>query len=261
MQSIPGILKKIVKTKEVEVNAILNMRGEFRSTISNITPAMSFESALKNNGINSIIAEVKKASPAAGLIDSDFNYIDIATEYEKAGVSAISVLTDRDYFKGDVEYLKQIRKVVNIPILRKDFVISELQILEARAIGADSFLLIVRILTDSQLKEFISLGRELGMEPLVEVFDMYDLERAIASDAKIIGVNNRDLNSFTVDVNNSISLYSQIPKGVISVSESGIASVEVCRNLYSTGFNTLLIGEFFMRSKNKKQLIHEIISH
>jgi len=261
MQSIPGILKKIVKTKEFEVDSISNMRSEFLSIISDIYPAYSFETALKNNGNKSVIAEVKKASPSAGLIDSNFNYIDIAMEYEEAGVSAISVLTDKDYFKGDIEYLKQIRKVVNIPILRKDFIISELQILEARAIGADSFLLIVRILTDSQLKEFMHLGRELGMEPLVEVFDMYDLERAIVSGSNIIGVNNRDLDSFTVDINNSISLYEEIPKDVISVSESGITSAKVCRKLYSRGFNSLLIGEFLMRNNNKKDLIKEIMAN
>ena len=208
-----------------------------------------FERALESEGM-SLICEVKKASPSKGVINEDFPYLDIAREYASAGASAISVLTEPKYFRGDDRFLEEIADSVDTPILRKDFVIDEYQIYRAREIGASAVLLIASILNDAQLSDY----RE-GMSALVETHTRDEVERAVSSGAGIIGVNNRDLSTFQVDIGNSLRLRGSIPDGIVCVSESGIGGAEDVRRLSEAGFDAVLVGEAFMRSPDRRSLM------
>ena len=216
-----------------------------------------FEKALAAAGI-SFICEVKKASPSKGVIAQDFPYLDIAKEYEKSGASAISVLTEPEYFLGSDEYLKEIAEAVAIPVLRKDFTVDAYQIYEAKVLGASAVLLICAILDDEQLTEYLQIAHRLGLSALVEAHDGEEVRRAVTAGARIIGVNNRDLRTFTVDIKNSVSLRDQIPEGTIYVSESGITTAEDVGVLYRNRTNAVLIGETLMRSPDKKAMLQEL---
>ncbi len=216
-----------------------------------------FEKALAAAGI-SFICEVKKASPSKGVIAQDFPYLDIAKEYEKSGASAISVLTEPEYFLGSDEYLKEIAEAVAIPVLRKDFTVDAYQIYEAKVLGASAVLLICAILDDEQLTEYLQIAHRLGLSALVEAHDGEEVRRAVKAGARIIGVNNRDLRTFTVDIKNSVSLRDQIPEGTIYVSESGITTAEDVGVLYRNRTNAVLIGETLMRSPDKKAMLQEL---
>lgn len=209
-----------------------------------------FREALSGSRM-SFICEVKKASPSKGIIAQDFPYTDIAREYEAAGAAAISVLTEPYYFMGSNDYLKEISKQVSIPLLRKDFTIDEYMIYEAKTLGASAVLLICSILSDEELKKFLNLAHELGMSALVEAHDETEIKRALSAGAGIIGVNNRDLKTFKVDIMNSIRLRKLVPDDVIYVSESGIKTPEDVKRLKDNGTNAVLIGETFMRSPEK----------
>lgn len=206
----------------------------------------------------SFICEIKKASPSKGVIAQEFPYLDIAREYEKAGADAISVLTEPFYFMGCGEYLTAIRKEVTLPILRKDFTIDQYMIYEAKILGADAILLICAILSPAQLKEYAGIAAELGLSVLVEAHDERELEMAMASGAEIIGVNNRNLKDFTVDINNSIRLRELVPKDIIFVSESGMKGREDIARLEANGTNAVLIGETFMRSEDKAAVLRSL---
>ena len=212
---------------------------------------ISFLEALKKPGM-SYICEVKKASPSKGLIAPDFPYLDIAKEYEQAGASAISCLTEPFYFQGADRYLQEISQAVNIPVLRKDFTVDEYMIYQAKAFGASAVLLICAILDNSQLKAFGELAQDLGLDALVEAHDEWELDRALNLGVKIVGVNNRNLHDFTVDMGNSIRLRSMAPKDTVFVSESGIKTAEDIRILYENKVDAVLIGETLMRSPDKK---------
>ena len=256
---IPDILLKIVETKKEEIQSLIPHKTNLKIRCLDIPDAKCFTKALKpEKKSRTVISEVKKASPSAGIISHEFNPVNIALDYERGGTDAISVLTDINYFKGHPDYLSRIAKNVKIPVLRKDFIICEEQIYEARCLGADSFLLIAAILDLPQLIGFIELGRLLGMEPLIEVHDEYELEKTLSANPEIIGVNNRNLRNFTVDINTTLNLIPQIPKDKIIVGESGITSVEIARKLYKGGCDSLLIGEFLMRSEDKNRLLSEI---
>ena len=259
MNNIPDILKKIVETKKTEVLELVKNIQAIKREAAAQKPPLDFKKAIcPTPKKRTIIAEVKKASPSAGIISRSFNPVAIAKEYEKGKADAISVLTDKEYFKGDNFYLKEIKKNTAIPVLRKDFIIVPEQIIEARAIGADSFLLISAILSAAQLSEFILMGRELGMEPLVEIHDENDLEKAIEAGSDIIGINNRNLRDFTVSIKTTAKLIPLIPSNKIIVGESGITSLEAASQLYNDGADSLLIGEYLMKSKNKASMIHQI---
>ena len=212
---------------------------------------ISFLEALKKPGM-SYICEVKKASPSKGLIAPDFPYLDIAKEYEQAGASAISCLTEPFYFQGADRYLQEISQAVNIPVLRTDFTVDEYMIYQAKAFGASAVLLICAILDNSQLKAFGELAQDLGLDALVEAHDEWELDRALNLGVKIVGVNNRNLHDFTVDMGNSIRLRSMAPKDTVFVSESGIKTAEDIRILYENKVDAVLIGETLMRSPDKK---------
>ena len=213
-----------------------------------------FEKALSKNGM-SFICEVKKASPSKGIIAQDFDYISIAKEYERIGASAISVLTEPEFFKGNDMYLAQIRENVQLPILRKDFIIDEYQIYEAKKIGADAILLICEILEEQAFKKFLELAHSLGLSVLAEVHNEEQVSMAAAAGARIIGVNNRNLTNFKVDINTSLRLEKLIPEEVIFVSESGIMNVDDIVKVKEAGADAVLIGEAFMRSDDKEKLI------
>ncbi|MBQ1328620.1 MAG: indole-3-glycerol phosphate synthase TrpC [Eubacterium sp.] len=221
------------------------------------TEDFPFEQALKKEGL-SIIAEVKKASPSKGIIASDFPYLEIAKEYEASGANAVSCLTEPEYFKGSDEYLLNIAKEVKIPVLRKDFTVDPYMIYEAKVLGASAILLIAAILTDAELKEYFQIAESLGLSALFEAHDEEEVKRCLNQGARIVGVNNRNLKDFTVDINNSIRLRKLVPKSVIYVSESGIKTPEDLKVLRENGTDAVLIGEMFMRSKNKKELIESL---
>ena len=214
-------------------------------------PDFPFEKALSKDGI-SFICEVKRASPSKGMIS--FPYLDIAREYERIGASAISCLTERKYFFGKPEYLRDIAGIVSIPVLRKDFIIDEYQIYEARALGASAILLICAILTDEKMKHFMTLADSLGLSVLTEVHDEEEVRRALAAGARIIGVNNRNLKDFTVSLSNAVRLSSLVPDDVLFVAESGIRTRKDIETLEQCGADAVLIGETFMRAPDKEKM-------
>ena len=206
----------------------------------------------------SYICEVKKASPSKGVIAEEFPYVQIAREYEQAGANAISCLTEPFYFQGSNRYLREIAENVEIPVLRKDFTVDEYMIYQAKALGASAVLLICAVLDDARLKSFYQLAEALKLDALVEAHDEREVERALDCGAKIIGVNNRDLRTFQVDVNNSIRLRKLAPKGTVFVSESGIRTPQDIRLLKENHVNAVLIGETLMRSPDKKAALEEL---
>lgn len=216
--------------------------------------AFAFERALSEERV-AFICEVKKASPSKGIISEDFPYLDIAREYEKAGADAISVLTEPEYFKGSNQYLTEISNLVHIPVLRKDFTVDEYQIYEAKVIGADAVLLICSLLDTDTLRDYLGICNELGLSALVEAHTEEEVTSAIKAGARIIGVNNRNLKTFEVDLKNSTNLRSLVPKDIIFVAESGIKTAEDVSVLKNAGVNAVLIGETLMRSPNKKELL------
>lgn len=216
-----------------------------------------FEQALRGEGI-SFICEVKKASPSKGLIAADFPYLEIAREYEAAGAAAISCLTEPEYFQGADHYLAEIARAVSIPVLRKDFTIDEYMIYEAKLLGASAVLLICAILSDEELNSYIRLAHTLGLSALVEAHTDTEVLRAMECGARIIGVNNRDLKTFRVDVSTSVRLRTLVPADILYVSESGIKTRADIEILLRNGTNGVLIGETFMRSPDKKRVLAEL---
>ncbi|MBO6164872.1 MAG: indole-3-glycerol phosphate synthase TrpC [Eubacterium sp.] len=235
--------------RDAEVAAAIELEeGEF---------TFPFEKALGREGL-SIISEVKKASPSKGVIAEEFPFLEIAKEYESAGADAISCLTEPERFRGSDEYLKAIAKEVQIPVLRKDFTVDPYMIYQAKLFGASAVLLIAAILSDEELKSYYSIADSLGLSCLFEAHDSEEVERCLAAGARIVGVNNRNLNDFTVDINNSIRLRDMVPSDIIFVSESGIMTPADVKALYDNGTNAVLIGEMLMRSSDKTGLIHEL---
>ena len=202
----------------------------------------------------SFICEVKKASPSKSIISEDFPYIEIAENYEKYGADAVSVLTEPEFFKGDNRYLTEISEKIKLPLLRKDFIIDEYQIYEAKVIGASAVLLICSILNEKRLSEYLKLAHSLGLSALVEVHNEDEVQKALASGAEIIGVNNRNLNDFSVDLKTSEKLRKHIPDDKIFVSESGIHKAEDIKAVREYGADAVLIGEAFMKSDNIAEL-------
>jgi indole-3-glycerol phosphate synthase len=228
--------------------------GAYQARIGDTMP---FEKALAAPGL-SFICEVKKASPSKGIIAESFPYLKIAKEYETAGAAAISVLTEPEYFLGSDHYLQEIAAKANIPVLRKDFVIDPYQICEAKLLGAHAVLLIAALLDAKALEAFIKTASELGLSALVEIHSEAEAEQALEAGARIIGINNRDLKTFKVDIGVTARLKKLIPAGVITVAESGIQSAEDARVIKELGVDAVLIGESLMRSADKKQFLAEL---
>lgn len=235
-----------VSLEDIKKRALELPKGDF-----------SFEKNLKRPGI-SFICECKKASPSKGIIAEEFNYLEIAKEYDRAGADCISVLTEPKWFLGKDEYLKEIAANVSIPCLRKDFTVSEYMIYEAKVLGASAVLLICSILSLEQIKEYIAICDELGLSALVEAHDEDEVRMAIEAGARIIGVNNRNLKDFSVDTGNSKRLRSIIPSDAIFVSESGVKTTEDVKELAEMGADAVLVGETLMRAADKKAKLAEL---
>lgn len=243
--------------KEKTCISVSELENRIQEVNKNARQKITFLQALQKDGM-SYICEVKKASPSKGLIAPDFSYLAIAKEYEQAGASAISCLTEPFYFQGADQYLREISAAVQIPVLRKDFTVDEYMIYQAKSLGASAVLLICAILDDGELRAYRQLAKELGLDALVEAHDEYEVDRALNLGAEIVGVNNRDLRTFQVDMNNSIRLRKMAPDNVVFVSESGIRTPEDIRLLYENKVDAVLIGETLMRSPDKKAALESL---
>lgn len=253
MKPDSDILNKILRRKVAEVAercAAVSL-GELRARLKDAPAPRAFVGAIEarlRGGKPAVIAEIKKASPSKGLLCADFGPADIARSYQHAGAACLSVLTDKDFFQGADEHLTQARAACSLPVLRKDFIVDSYQVYEARTIGADCILLIVAALDDGALREFAALARELRMGVLVEVHDAAELDRALALDARLIGVNNRNLRTFETRLATTLDLLPRIPKDRIVVTESGILTPDDVALMRRNGVQAFLVGEAFMRA-------------
>lgn len=243
------VLDDIVAHKRQEVAAARSERpfGDLERQLANAPDVRCFRSALQTGDQPGLIAEVKKASPSAGVIRRDFSPVEIAKTYEAAGANCLSVLTDEKYFQGHLDFLKRIRSEVRIPVMRKEFIIDRYQILEARVAGADCVLLIAECLDDSELQELHSYAHELGMHTLIELYEPANLPRVLNTGATLIGINNRDLRTFVTTLEHTFELMQNIPEDVLLVSESGIRSHADIVRLRDAGVGGVLVGESLMR--------------
>ena len=255
------MLDKIIaqKREEVEQRKKVATITYLQQLIARQKPALDLAMALKGDHIR-LIAEVKQASPSRGMLSPNFNPIELARTYAEGGAAAISVLTEANYFMGSIEHLAAIKEVVGLPLLRKDFIFDFYQIYESRAYGADALLLIVAILSQEQLKELVSLSHSLGLRCLVEVHNEGEVERAVHSEAEIIGINNRDLNTLSIDINMTRRLRPLIPQERIVVSESGIKSKRDIEKLGKWGVDAVLIGEALVTAGDVRAKMKELLS-
>lgn len=243
-----NLAKQSLSLQDIKKQAFSLPKGDFE-----------FEKALKNTDF-AFICECKKASPSKGIIAEDFDYLNIAKEYEKAGANCISVLTEPKWFLGSDEYLKETSQNVSIPCIRKDFTVDEYMIYEAKILGAKAVLLICSILSDEQIKNYIKICDDLGLSALVEAHNHDEIKTAINAGARIIGVNNRNLKDFTVDTKNSENLRKLVPENIIFIAESGITNAQDIKNLKNNNVNGVLIGETLMKAQDKKQKLLELKS-
>ena len=259
-----GILSKIIESKReelIECRTRLPLK-EIKSHIRGVAPPRDFCAAISSKTDDRhirLIAEIKKSSPSKGLLISDLKVDDLAKRYEEAGASAISVLTERRFFSGGPENIGIAKESAKLPVLRKDFLFEEYQIYESRYIGADALLLIAAVLEPSALSDFILLTEELGMSSLVEVHNEREIEKALMADARIIGINNRDLTTFKVDIETTFRVIREIPRGKVVVSESGINSRKDVEKLKNIGVHAILVGEAIVTSKDVGEKIRELV--
>jgi indole-3-glycerol phosphate synthase len=241
------VLDRIVEARRVSIVHRQKTVPEtaLRFGVKHAEPARDFAAALTRDAIN-VIAELKKASPSRGVLRAEFDPAALANGFEAAGAAALSVLTEEEFFQGDLKHMKVARAAVGVPVLRKDFIVDPWQVWEARATNADSFLLIVAALDDVRLAELLALGRELGMEPLVEAHTCVELARALATGARILGINNRDLRTLEVRLETSYELIEAVPDECIAVAESGLRTHDDLKRLRGAGFDAFLIGEHLM---------------
>lgn len=258
---MPTILERIVATKREEIAAARSARPEegLIAALGDAPPVRDFFGALSRPGKIKLIAEVKKASPSKGIIRHDFHPADIASIYQRHGATCLSVLTDEHYFHGHLNHLKQVRAKVDLPILRKDFILDSHQLLEARLAGADAVLLIAECLDDCNFRKLFRDTLELGMTPLVEVYQPENLPRVLEAGATLIGINNRDLRTFHVDFDHTIRMRKQIPDNCLVVAESGIHSAADVMKLEAAGIDAVLVGEHFMASADIGDAVDDLM--
>ncbi len=252
------ILDTIVERKREEVAAL--RQAGLCVPERDVTPPRGFYKSLVDFPGVAIIAEAKKASPSKGVIQPDFDPVAIARRYKAGGAQAMSVLTDVDFFQGSIDYIPMVREAVDLPVLRKEFIIDPLQIREAALYGSDAILLIAAILDVSQMRDFRQMAEELGMDVLVEVHDEEELGSAMKAESRLIGINNRNLNDFSVDLNTTFRLQRIIPEGIPVVSESGISTKDDMDRLREAGIAAALIGESLMRSADQGELLKEFMT-
>jgi len=249
MAKMPDILERICRAKRREIAALRKSdAAALAQAVDRQSRPRGFRAALESAAGVALIAEVKKASPSVGLIRQDFDPVGIARAYEQGGAACISVLTDSPFFQGEPEHLSRVRQAVAVPVLRKDFILDEVQVLETRALGADAYLLIVAALEPSLLDELLAAGRELGMDALVEVHDEGELATALSAGADLIGINNRDLRTFAVSLDVTERLASRVPSHALLVAESGIKTRADVERLKACGVKAVLVGESLMRA-------------
>ena len=261
----PDILQKILrqKSEEIVTRAERLSLQDLSTRVETAPPVNPFRAALENrvqSGLAAVIAEIKKASPSKGVLRADFDPVAIANSYASAGACCLSVLTDRKFFQGSEEFLTSAREASGLPILRKDFIIDPYQVYEARLIGADCVLLIVAALGDASLTELSILARDLGMDVLVEVHDESELERALQVDARLIGINNRDLRSFETRLETTLRLLDQIPNDRLVVTESGIHTRDDVSLMRSNGVSVFLVGEAFMKADDPGERLRDLFA-
>lgn len=265
MSNPPDILKKILARKQEEIaerSQTISL-ADLREQAERSSRCRGFRDALQekvDDGLAAVIAEVKKASPSKGVLREHFDPTEIAQSYERGGAACLSVLTDADFFQGAETYLQQARAACLLPVIRKDFIIDEYQVVEARAIGADCILLIASALDDVQMKELHTAALELGMDVLVEVHDADELERTILLDANMIGVNNRNLRTFDTDLHTTINLLPQVPVGTLLVTESGIHTPNDVALMRENNVHAFLVGEAFMRADEPGEKLLELFA-
>ena len=254
-------LSKIIENKRSEVKGAKERipLKELKTKLDSLKPRRNFKGAITRPHHINLIAEIKKASPSAGVLREDFDPVKIAQVYKSTGAHALSVLTDEKYFGGNLEFMRKIRGKVDLPILRKDFMIDEYQIYESAVYGADAILLIADILSEDQMKRFNEIACEFGLACIAEVHSEEDMGKALNSNIDIIGINNRDLRTFKIDIEATTRLIKLMPKGRAAVSESGITTHENVMYLKSLGVNAVLIGEAFMRSQDIGAKVKEIM--
>jgi indole-3-glycerol phosphate synthase len=249
--NMPDILKEICATKRDEIEQLRRLDvGELEKRAREQQPTRGFRDALTSSPGVALIAEVKKASPSAGLIRNPFEPVEIARSYERGGARCLSVLTDEKYFKGGLDYLRSAREATDLPVLRKDFILDEIQVVQSRAWGADCILLIVAALPEKDVMGFMERAVGFGMDVLVEVHDESELEVAMDAGAGMIGINNRDLRTFEVDLDLAANLAKRIPEDVCIVAESGIEGRADVERLKESGVDAILVGESLMRSQD-----------
>ncbi len=263
MNNTPDILARIVKQKHKELlqRATDMPLAGLADKIQALPKTKGFVKALQHKleqNQPAVIAEIKKASPSKGVIRENFNPAHIAKSYDEHGATCLSVLTDEQFFQGSDDYLRQVRAEVDLPIIRKDFMIDPYQLYEARVLGADCILLIVAILGDTSLRELAMLASDLNLDVLVEVHTQDELERALELGLNMVGINNRNLKTFDTSINNTLDLLTLVPDDVLVVTESGIHTQEDVELLRSNGVNTFLVGEAFMRADNPGQALHDM---
>jgi indole-3-glycerol phosphate synthase len=256
-----SILDEIIVAKRREIDDAKRARPEveLRAAAEAAPPARNFFAALSSPGPIKLIAEIKKASPSAGLIRADFNPIEIGGTYERHGASCISVLTDEQFFAGSVENLRDVRAAVGIPCLRKDFILDRYQLYEARAAGADAVLLIAECLDDCNLRALFNETVSLGMSPLVELYDAANLPRVFDAGATLIGVNNRDLRTFQTNLEHTLRLRERVPDECVLVSESGIQTRADVLRLQASGVDSILVGESLMREPDIGRAVDQLL--
>jgi len=251
-------LSLILEAKKKRVKVLRKNREAFLSLIKKSHPTISLKKAIKRENKISFIAEIKQASPSAGILRKDFSALDLAKLFKKGGVHAISVLTEEDFFLGKINYIEEIRKEIDLPILRKDFIIDEVQVLESRAVGADAILLILAILEEAKAKELYKFSKSLGMDVLIEVHSEKELKKALNMGVDIIGINSRNLHTFEVNNERQRKLIPFIPEGIIKVSESGIKTLKDMLLLKGLGADAVLIGEALMVADNIEAKLKEL---
>lgn len=250
-------LAKYSKYRVEEAKKNLDLEEIKKKAESKVKGEHNFLKALSKEGLN-FICEIKKASPSKGIIDEKFDYLSIAKEYEKAGASAVSVLTEPKWFLGSNEIFKEVRNVLGLPMLRKDFTVDEYQIYEAKLLGADAILIIVSITSLENIKKYLEICENMGLDALVETHNEEEIEIALEAGAKIIGVNNRNLKDFSINFDNAKKLREKVPKNIIYVVESGLKDKNDIRDIINLDANAVLIGEATMRAENKEAFIKDL---
>ena len=253
-----NILARILETKKRRIKVLQKNQDAFLSLIKKAPQTLSFKKAITKEGKISLITEIKQASPSGGVLRKDFSPVALAKLFEAEKAKAISVVTEEDFFLGKINYIESIKKEVDIPVLRKDFILDRVQVLESRAVGADAILLIMGVLDEAKIKDLYTFSRDLGMEVLVEVHTEKELKKVLKIGANIIGINNRNLHTFQVDLERSKKLAPFLPEGVTKVSESGISSLKDILLLKGAGIDAVLVGGSLMKAANIKEKLREL---